>query len=185
MTERPRFMRRVSLWLTGLIPVLAASACGSSSVTAGQHEPTYRDAAGWTIKVPPGWHAVRFSDSKDGITSTGVQVSNVELAPPALVPGFPIQANGGLPPRGVGVVIATDTDPKVPRGPLAMPPLPSPQAPGGWKFWNAGSAAAGAPYIEILWFRVRSATFIATAKIGPKATNGDLRAVAAIIESLR
>jgi uncharacterized protein YbdZ (MbtH family) len=178
-------MRRVSPWLTGLIPVLAASACGSSSATAGQHEPTYRDAAGWTIKVPPGWHAVRFSDSKDGITSTGVQVSNVELAPPALSLGFPIQVNGGLPPRGVGVVIATDTDPKVPRGPMAVPPLPSPQAPGGWKFWNAGSATAGAPYIEILWFRVRSATFIATAKIGPKATNGDLRAVAAIIESLR
>jgi hypothetical protein len=68
---------------------------------------------------------------------------------------------------------------------MAVPPLPSPQAPDGWKFWNAGSAAAGAPYIEILWFRVRSATFIATAKIGPKATSGDLRAVAAIIESLR
>ncbi len=179
-------MRQVSLWLTGLIPVLAAAACGSTSLTVGQHEHTYRDAAGWTIKVPPGWHAVPFSDSKDGITSAGVQVSNVHLAPPALVPRFPIQANGGvLPTRGVGVIIATDTDPKVPRGPIAVPPLPAPHAPDGWKYWNAGSASAGAPYIEILWFRAHSATFIATAKIGPKATNGDLKAVAAIIQSLR
>ena len=179
-------MRQVSLWLTGLIPVLAAAACGSTSLTVGQHEHTYRDAAGWTIKVPPGWRAVPFSDSKDGITSAGVQLSNVQLAPPALVPGFPIQANGGvLPTRGAGVIIATDTDPKVPRGPIAVPPLPAPHAPDGWKYWNAGSASAGAPYIEILWFRAHSATFIATAKIGPKATNGDLKAVAAIIQSLR
>jgi hypothetical protein len=179
-------MRRVSLCLTGLIPVLAAAACGNTSLTGGQHEHTYRDAAGWAIKVPPGWHAVRFSDSKDGITSAGVQLSNVQLAPPAIVPGFPIQANGGvLPTRGVGVVIATDTDPKVPRGPMAVPPLPAPHAPDGWKYWNAGSASAGAPYIEILWFRAHRATFIATAKIGPKATNGDLEALAAIIQSLR
>ena len=66
-----------------------------------------------------------------------------------------------------------------------MPPLPAPHAPDGWKYWNAGSASAGAPYIEILWFRAHSATFIATAKIGPEATNGDLKAVAAIIQSLR
>jgi hypothetical protein len=36
-----------------------------------------------------------------------------------------------------------------------------------------------------LWFRAHSATLIATAKIGPKAANGDLKAVAAIIQSLR
>ena len=129
---------------------------------------------------------MRFSDSKDGITSAGVQLSTVQLPPPALVPGFPIQANGGvLPTRGVGVVIATDPDPNVPHGPVAVPPLPAFDAPNGWKYWSAGSASAGAPYIEILWFRVHSATFIATAKIGPKATNSDLKAVAAIIQSLR
>jgi len=129
---------------------------------------------------------VRFSDSKDGITSAGVQLSTVQLPPPALVPGFPIQANGGvLPTRGVGVVIATDPDPNVPHGPVAVPPLPAFDAPNGWKYWSAGSASAGAPYIEILWFRVHRATFIATAKIGPKATNSDLKAVAAIIQSLR
>ena len=129
---------------------------------------------------------MRFSDSKDGITSAGVQLSTVQLPPPALVPGFPIQANGGvLPTRGVGVVSATDPDPNVPHGPVAVPPLPAFDAPNGWKYWSAGSASAGAPYIEILWFRVHRATFIATAKIGPKATNSDLKAVAAIIQSLR
>lgn len=155
-------------------------------MAVGQQRHTYRDGAGWTIRVPQGWHAVRFSDSKDGITSAGVQLSTVQLPPPALVPGFPIQANGGvLPTRGVGVVIATDPDPNVPHGPVAVPPLPAFDAPNGWKYWSAGSASAGAPYIEILWFRVHRATFIATAKIGPKATNSDLKAVAAIIQSLR
>jgi hypothetical protein len=175
--------------LTGLILVLAAAACGaaggSATMTASHPGQTYRDSAGWIIKVPPGWHVLRFSDSKDGITAAGVQLSNAKLPAPVLVPGFPIQANGGvLPTRGVGVVIATDTDPKVPHGPMAVLPLPAFDAPNGWKYWNAGSASAGAPYIEILWFRAHSATFIATVKIGPKATSSDRQAVAAIIQSL-
>lgn len=181
-------MRRGSRWLAGLVPLIAAAACGSAAytVTASQQGHTYRDAAGWAIEVPPGWYVVRFSDSKDGITAAGVQLSNVKLPPPVLALGFPIQANGlVLPPGGVGVVIATDTDPMVPHGPMAAPPLPAPHAPNGWKYWNAGSALAGSPYIEILWFRAHSATFTATAKIGPKATSGDLNAVAAIIQSLR
>jgi hypothetical protein len=182
-------MRRGSLWLIGLIPVIAVGACGaggSTTLTASQQGHTYRDRSGWTIEVPPGWHTVRFSDSRDGITSAGVQLSNVRLPPPVLVPGFPIQVNGDiLPARGVGLIIATDTDPKLPRGHVAVPPLPAFDAPNGWKYWNAGSAPAGSPYIEILWFRAQSAAFIACAKIGPKATSGDLKAVAAIVESLR
>jgi len=193
-------MRRVLLWLTGLIPVLAAAACGAGggSTTAGASHPgqTYRDSGGWTIEVPPGWHVARFSDSKDSITSAGVQLSNVQLPPPALVPGFPIQVNGGvLPARGVGLIIATDTDPKLPHGPVAVPPLPAPHAPNGWKYWNAGSCSpayagaaspgAGCPYIETLWFRINGTIFIASAKIGPKTTNGDMKAVAAIVQSLR
>jgi hypothetical protein len=181
-------MRRSFLWPAGLIPVLAAAACGAAgyTVTASHQGHTYRDAAGWAIKVPPGWHALRFSDSKDGITAAGVQLSNVKLPPPVLAPGFPIQANGDvLPARGVGVVIATDTDPKVPHGPMAMPPLPAFDAPNGWKYWNAGSALAGSPSIEMLWFRAHGKTIIATAKIGPKATNGDRNAVDTIVRSLR
>jgi hypothetical protein len=193
-------MRRVLLWLTGLIPVLAAAACGAGggSTTAGASHlrQTYRDSGGWAIEVLPGWHVVRFSDSKGGITSAGVQLSNVQLPPPALVSGFPIQVNGGvLPARGVGLIIATDTDPKLPHGPVAVPPLPAPHAPHGWKYWNAGSCSpayagaappgAGCPYIETLWFRINDTIFIASAKIGPKTTNGDIKAVATIVQSLR
>jgi hypothetical protein len=183
-------MRRVPLWLSGLIPMLAVAACGvgggNSPVTTSHPGQTYRDSAGWTIEIPPGWHVVRFSDSKDGITSAGVQLSNVQLPPPALVPGFPIQVNGGvLPVRSVGLVIATDTDPKLSRGPVAVPPLPGRGAPNAWRYWGGGSASAGSPYIEILWFRVNSTTFIACAKIGPKATSHDLKAVDAIVQSLR
>jgi hypothetical protein len=188
-------MRRGFLWLIGLIPVIAAAACGAgegTALTASHQGHTYRGAAGWTIAVPPGWHALRFSDSRDGITAAGVQLSNVRLPPPTLVRGFPIQASGGvLPARGVGLIIATDTDPKLPRGPVAVPPLPLPDASNGWKYWNAGSASAGydgrpgSPDIEMLWFRVHGGTFIACAKIGPKATSRDLSTVAAIIQSLR
>lgn len=182
-------MRRGFLWLIGLIPVIAAAGCGAggaTTLTASHQGHTYRDAAGWTIEVPPGWHAMRFSDSKDGITSAGVQLSNVHLPPPALVPGFPIQVNGGvLPVRGVGLVIATDTDPKLSHGPVAVPPLPGPSAPNAWRYWGGGSAPAGSPYIEILWFRVNGTTFIACAKIGPKATRDGLKAVDAIVQSLR
>jgi hypothetical protein len=136
---------------------------------------------------------VRFSDSKDGVTSAGVQLSNVRLQPPRLVPGFPIQVNGGvLPARGVGLIIATDTDPKLSHGRVAVPPLPAFGAPNGWKYWNAGSASAaydgkgnGTPSIEMLWFRVDGATFIASAKIGPKPASGDREAVTAIVQSLR
>ena len=48
-----------------------------------------------------------------------------------------------------------------------------------------GSAPAGAPYLETLWFRVHGTTFVACAKIGSKATSSDLKAVAAIVQSLR
>jgi hypothetical protein len=187
-------MRRGFLWLIGLIPVIAAAGCGAPggiALTASPQGHTYRDRAGWVIEIPPGWHAVQFSDSKDGITSAGVQLSNVQLPPPVLRPGFPIQTSAVLPARGVGVVIATDTDPKLAHGPVAVPPLPAPHAPDGWKYWNAGSVSAGfggaegGSDIESLWFRVHRMTFIACAKIGPKATSGDLKAVGAIIRSLR
>jgi len=153
-------------------------------LTDSHHGQMYRDSAGWTIEVLPGWHALRFSDSKDGITAAGVQLSNVKLPPPVLVRGAPIQTSAVLPARGVGVVIATDTDPTVRSyGPIAVPPLPAFDAPNGWKYWSAGSAVAGNPDIEILRFRAHGATFTATAKIGVKAGNGGQKAVDAIIRS--
>jgi hypothetical protein len=182
-------MRRGFLWLIGLMTVITAAGCGAGggiTLTASHQGRTYRDAAGWTIEIPRGWHAVRFSDSTDGITSAGVQLSNVRLPPPALVPGFPIQVNGSvLPAHGVGLVIATDTDPRLSRGPVAVPPLPARSAPNAWRYWGGGSASAESPYIETLWFRIHTTTFIACAKIGPKATNAELKAVDTIIKSLR
>lgn len=56
-------MRRVPLWLTGLIPVLAAAACGAGgghpTVTASHAGQTDRGSAGWTIHVSPGWQIVQ------------------------------------------------------------------------------------------------------------------------------
>lgn len=178
-------MRRVLLWLTGLIPVLTATACGpgggSAAVTASHPGQTYRDSGRWTIEVPPGWHAVRFSDSKDGITSTGVQLSNTQLPPPTLIPGYPIQVNDQvLPERGVGLIIATDTDPSLWHGPVAVPPLPASST-----AWAKGSAPAGAPCMQTLWFQFKGTIFIACAKIGPKAASRDIQAVTAVIRSLR
>jgi hypothetical protein len=71
------------------------------------------------------------------------------------------------------------------------PPLPAPHVQDGWKYWNAGSVSAGfdgapgGPDIESLWFHVGHMTFIACAKIGPKATSAARKAVDAIIQSLR
>jgi hypothetical protein len=178
-------MGRFPFWLTRLIPVLAVAACGAAgswTVAASHLGQTYRDRAGWTIEVPPGWHAVRFSDARDGITAAGVQLSNVQLPPPTLIPGYPIQVNTQvLPGRGVGLIIATDTDPSLSRGYVTAPPLPAPSG----QYWTTGSASAGAAYMQTLWFRVSDTTFIACAKIGPKAASGDLQAIAAIIRSLR
>ena len=101
-----------------------------------------------------------------------------------------------LPARGTGLIIASDTDPEVPHyGRLTVPPRSAFDAPNGWKYWNAGSCSAafagtaspgaGCPDIEILWFRVNGTTFVATAKIAPKATHGDRNAMDAIVRSLR
>src|SRR5258708_4648458 len=86
-----------------------------------------------------------------------------------------------LPGRGVGLIIATDTDPSLSRDYVAVPPLPAPTG----RYWTMGSAPAGAAYMQMLWFRVNDTTFIACAKIGPKAASGDRQAIAAIIQSLR
>lgn len=131
---------------------------------------------------PPGWRAVQFSATRTGITAAGVQISNVRLPDPSVVPGYPIQVNGNvLPGKGIGLIIATDPDPRLSRGPVRRPPLPAPDG----RYWTLGSAPAGAPYLETLWFRTRGRVYIACAKIGPQVTGRQLAIVAAIIKSLR
>ena len=176
-------MRRTLLRLTGPLVVLAATACSSGSSTpfAVSHEgQTYRDSGGWTITVPAGWHAARFSETADGFTSAGLQLSNLRLPRPSLIAGYPQQVNGlAFPRRAVSLIIATDTDPRLSHGHVAVPPLRYPDD------WAVGSGMPGHPYLETLWFRAGRTTFLACGEIGPTATNRDLDAVAAIIHSLR
>ena len=172
-------MRRILICLIWLFPAVAVTACSAGGGSAGHEGRVYRDSAGWTVDVPPGWHVDRFSDSANAVTSAGGQLSNVRLPAPSLIPGYPVQVNDRLlPSHGIGLIIATDSDPGLSHGTLAVPPLPYPKA------WMMGSAVAGTPYIETLWFRAEGTTFLATAKIGPKATRADLKALAGIIRSL-
>jgi hypothetical protein len=176
-------MRRIPICLLGFCLSLAAcTSSGTGSLLASDHTQVYRDSSGWSIKVPPGWHARQFSGTKNGITSSGVQLSNVKLPLPSLIPGYPIQVNGRvLPGDGIGLIIATDPDPRLQRGPFQKPPLPAPNG----RYWNIGSAPGNAPYLETLWFRAHGKTFIASAKIGSQTTSQELKIVASIIKSLR
>jgi len=175
-------MRPIPIWLAALIAA-ACTAGGTSSLPVQNRTQSYTDSTGWSIKVPPGWHAVHFSATKDGITATGMQLSNVRLPLPSLIAGYPIQVNSRvLPGDGIGLIIATDPDPKlVHDAPVQKPPLPAPNG----RYWNIGSSPAGAPYIETLWFAAHGKTFIACATIGPQTTNRQLAVVAAVIRSLR
>ena len=181
--RRQRFMRRVLICLVGVCLSLAAcTSSGTGSLLVSDHAQVYRDSSGWSIKVPPGWHARRFTDTRNGITSSGVQLSNVKLPLPSLTPGYPIQVNDRvLPGDGIGLIIATDPDPKLQRGPLQKPPLPAPNG----RYWVSGSSPGGTPYMDTLWFRAHGMTLIACAKIGPQTTGHDLKVVASMIKSLR
>jgi hypothetical protein len=149
----------------------------------------YHDAAGWSVDVPRGWHVVRFRSARGGASATGAQISDAGLPPPAVMPGFPIQASSlRLPARGVSLVIATDYDRRVCQ-PGARPvscqrhwaslPLAYPAG------WTMGSAPAGAPTIAIVWFRAGGMAFVATIKTGAAAPAAASRQVAAIVASLR
>jgi len=175
-------MRPVAICLVGSCLALAAcTSSGTGSLLVSDHTQVYRASSGWSIKVPPGWHARQFSDTRNGITSSGVQLSNVGLPLPSLVPGYPVQVNDRvLPGHGIGLIIATDPDPKLQRGPIQKPPLPVPNG----RYWNIGSSPRGAPYIETLWFRAQGMLLIASAKIGPQTTSHDLNVVASIVKSL-
>jgi len=176
-------MRRVPICLVGVcLSLTACTSSGSGSLLVSDHAQVYRDGSGWSIKVPPGWHARQFTSTRNGITASGVQLSNVKLPPPSLVPGYPIQVqNRVLPADGIGLVVATDPDPKLQRGPLEKPPLPAPNG----RYWSIGSSLGGTPYMDTLWFRAHGMTLIACAKIGPQTTSHDLKVVASIIKSLR
>lgn len=183
-------MRRILLWL---IPVIALAACGTTSGTgsaAGLHGRTYQDSGGWAVTVPRGWHAVPFRASKGGVVSSGVQLSSVRLPPPGILPGFPVQANDRVMPYdGIALIIASDKDSRLSHNPDVGLPLPSPNGPREKWAVGSGGAARGArvslPYIEVLWFRVGDAYFIACAKIGSIASGAALKALDQAVRSIR
>jgi len=163
------------LWPCAIV-ALAVAGCGSSAA--------YHGGSSWSVSLPNGWNRVNFSDSAGQVVSAGLQISNVPLKRPTLMPGYPIQVNGNaLPAGGLALIVATDKDRQVPYGHATMLPLPSPSASGasGWAF---GSALGGQPYLETLTFRVAGRTFVADLKVGPSASGSDLKALAGIVRSL-
>jgi hypothetical protein len=120
-----------------LVPVTA----GGSRQPARLHESygeaqgsKYTDPAGWSVEVPEGWHTLHFDTSKIGASSSGTQISNVQLPPPQIEPGLPIQVSGlALPEQGVG-----DLD--------------------------EGSATGGGPVFSFLWFDANGEPLIVTIK---------------------
>ncbi|MGA9160529.1 MAG: zinc-binding dehydrogenase [Actinomycetota bacterium] len=78
-------------------------------------ERVYHGSAGWSVEVPAGWRVLPFDMSKGDVSVRGAQISNVELPPPEIQPGLPIQTSGlVLPPDGVSLIIAADLDPNIP-----------------------------------------------------------------------
>lgn len=152
----------------------------------------YHDASGWLIRVPAGWHVLPFQSSTDGASAAGVQLSNVKLPAPSIVPSFPIQTNDKvLPISGMSLIIATDNDPKLCRpstGRLscqrsyARLPLPRPYT----VRWSVASQPnATGPLFSDLWLEGGHQTYIATIKIGAKVFDGShLAVLAKILASL-
>ena len=140
---------------------------------------TYQDSGGWAITVPAGWHVMPFTGSREGITTTGVQLSNVVLPPPRLIPGSPVQVNSrDLPAHGIGLIITADDHAGPANVPVAVLPLQHPQG------WWTGSSLPGTPYMRGVRFSVGSTIFAANVKIGPRVDNDQHTALVAAVQSI-
>jgi len=175
-------------WQAGFLALLLASGCAAGAARSTRtvsHTGQANQVAKLTVHVPPGWRAVRFSEAKGDVRVAGIQLSNVRLPAPRLLPGFAIQVSSEVqPPRGVGLVIATDTDRRLSRGEVAVQPLPLPW-PDGSHGWLLGSSPARSPVFETLWFRVGRTTYVATAVIGWKASHAAQKALGQIVRSIK
>jgi hypothetical protein len=153
-------------------------------IPAGHGTQASQNPARWAIYVPPGWHTVRFSDSKNDVRSAGIQLSNVRLPAPAPHAGNPVEINGEvLPPSGVGLVIATATGRTPAHVKVAAPPLPLPW-PDGSHGWLLGSSPPHSPIYEWLWFRIGGVMHVAVVTIGWKASRAAQQALAPIVRSI-
>lgn len=155
------------------------------TLTANDQERIYRDRGGWAVVVPPGWHVVPFTEEYDAITTAGVQLSNVPLPPPSVIPGYPLQVKGQLlPAHGIGVTIAANADSHPSSIPVTALPLRWPQG------WLRSTAPLGSTHRASVSFRVGDRLFTVSVTfgpeaLGPKADHVDLQAFAAAIHSIR
>ncbi len=172
----------------GVGVVLLLASCTSApgrdtpSTATSQGMNTYHSPLGWALDAPSGWHVLPFESSEGTAAAKGVQVSNVKLPSPSIVPGVPIQTSGLVLPRdGVSLIIATDDDPSDVQQP---PPSPvSPPLTNGP--WNVGSGFAGAPTSSLLWFSGNGQTFLASIKTGAEVSAADQVTMSDIVASVR
>jgi hypothetical protein len=175
-------MRNLLLRVACLFCVLAAAGCGATATGSPGAARRYHDPNGWVVNVPRGWHVVHFNEVKDRVAAAGAEISNFGPSAPVVAQGYPIQIRANvMPANGLALVIATDSDRTVTHGPVVTSPLPSL----GQRGWTLGSAPAGQPYMETLWFRGNARIFLADVKIGPRADPADIKALTKIIESLQ
>lgn len=175
-------MRRGFPLLSGLIPVIAAAACGSATLTASQQGHAYRDAAGWTIQVPDGLQVEHFH-SPGRVITDGVRVTN--FSPDLRAPGNGTPPMGWLrsfPANGVAVQIWFREG-----GPVWAPPLRDSAFP-----LSPSSFRRTRPYIGGTepdpWYCDCSGNgiaFNAAVWLGPHASRAHQHAAWAVVRSLR
>jgi hypothetical protein len=141
-------------------------------------ERVYQWSAGWSVRVPAGWRVLPFHTSKGDVSAVGAQISNVELPPPEIEPGAPIQTSSlELPPDGVSLIIARDLDTN-----LHVPPPAPARLPLSLDDFVVGSATGGGPTLSVLRFVVKGNVLVASIKTGSDA---DEAAVEALVASIR
>lgn len=174
---------RTAVFVLTCVVALAISGCGSGGrtrTTVDYAAHVYHDPAGWSIDVPRHWHIMHFSEHESGVSSSGALISNVPLQRPTIHPGYLPQVNGNvLPANGIGLIVASDADPRLTPSTAAVLPLPRPAN------WLKGSALGGQPYLENIWFRSRRHLFLVDAKVGAKATPAALATLTWIAATLR
>ena len=181
----------VSLAVLALVAILLATLLplgdgGKAPGGVGPSDGRYHAPAGWSIVLPPGWHALPFETSNGGASAAGVQLSNVVLPPPTVVSGLPIQTKATLlPDDGVSLIIAIDRDPSGIQNPPKTLTIPTPPLVKFHWVLSVGGDQPGTPHTQSGWFQWNGQTYIASGKVGPRATSKDIAALDAIIQSLR
>jgi hypothetical protein len=160
-----------------VVAALLLASCTPSSDGMHEKERVYQGSAGWSVEVPAGWSVLPFNMSKGDVSARGAQISNVELPPPEIQPGLPIQTSSlVLPPDGVSLIIAADLDPSV----RVPPPAPA-RLPLSLDDFAVGSATGGGSTLRLLRFVVSGNILVASIKTGSNADEADVQALVASI----